>query len=145
MSADPRLRGKAAPVPPPPPPPDESPDSSTAALDGSVASAAPSAPTDDPDGGFKLKFCTVCASNNNRYVSHSRPGGGWDDLSTSAGTVCFCQLPGKRASCIVYIRFHQFTSMPPLSPPHVLSPLLLLPVPPANRCLLPTSYLRTPN
>lgn len=24
---------------------------------------------DAQDGGFKLKFCTVCASNQNRYVS----------------------------------------------------------------------------
>ena len=23
-----------------------------------------------PDDSFKLKFCTVCASNQNRYVNH---------------------------------------------------------------------------
>lgn len=29
--------------------------------------------TEAQEGGFKLKFCTVCASNNNRYVSLHLP------------------------------------------------------------------------
>lgn len=32
------------------------------------ASPAPANPNVVPDDKFKLKFCTVCASNQNRYV-----------------------------------------------------------------------------
>jgi RNA polymerase II subunit A C-terminal domain phosphatase SSU72 len=67
MALDPRRAAlqqqqeSAAPVPPPPPPP-VAPD---AAVDGTNAE-----PQQDtvPDDAFKLKFCTVCASNQNRYV-----------------------------------------------------------------------------
>ena len=31
---------------------------------------APTAATIVPDDRFKLKFCTVCASNQNRYAAH---------------------------------------------------------------------------
>jgi hypothetical protein len=58
MSADPRLAGRAK-----------------AASDAPVASASSVPQADSPvteetpgDDTFKLKFCTVCASNQNRYV-----------------------------------------------------------------------------
>jgi RNA polymerase II subunit A C-terminal domain phosphatase SSU72 len=62
------------PPPPPPPPPAESEGSSNDLSAVSAAGAEEQAiPGDDgsqegakPEDGFKLKFCTVCASNNNR-------------------------------------------------------------------------------
>jgi RNA polymerase II subunit A C-terminal domain phosphatase SSU72 len=63
---DPRLRARqqqASPVPPPPPPPPAEP---PMGLDGANDAHAESNKV--PDDTFKLKFCTVCASNQNRYV-----------------------------------------------------------------------------
>jgi hypothetical protein len=68
MSADPRLRARQQqeqPTPtavPPPPPPTER---DSMGMDGS--SDAHAEQNMVPDDGFKLKFCTVCASNQNRY------------------------------------------------------------------------------
>lgn len=64
MATDPRLvrtipRVATPPQPPPPPPPLSQHDGTD---DGVVD------PARKEDGGFKLKFCTVCASNQNRYV-----------------------------------------------------------------------------
>ena len=68
MAADPRLARAASrtatpPQPPPPPPPVER-------MHDSRPSPGPNTAEDDTrpneDGGFKLKFCTVCASNQNR-------------------------------------------------------------------------------
>ena len=63
MSADPRL-ARSRPqqqlptaVPPPPPPPPMGVDGASDVKD--VV----------PDDKFKLKFCTICASNQNRYAS----------------------------------------------------------------------------
>ncbi|KAJ4332269.1 RNA polymerase II subunit A C-terminal domain phosphatase [Didymella glomerata] len=77
--SDPRLRGRqqqatpqAAPAPPPPPPPPMEPQAM--GMDGAKdvpaasVSPAPADPNVVPDDKFKLKFCTVCASNQNRYV-----------------------------------------------------------------------------
>lgn len=69
MSADPRRR--VVPPPPPPPPPSEpQPDSSMMGIDGTderdaqqIATAVEPAKDEE---SFKLRFCTVCASNNNR-------------------------------------------------------------------------------
>lgn len=83
MSVDPRrARARAAaaatasqptppPPPPPPPPPAEPPASSFAPSANGTPDAAPqpNGETRSEDDPFKLKFCTVCASNNNRYVS----------------------------------------------------------------------------
>ena len=69
MSADPRLRARqnnVVPVPPPPPPPAE-PQPVTDNSNNVPATQQP-APTQVPDDHFKLKFCTVCASNQNRYA-----------------------------------------------------------------------------
>jgi RNA polymerase II subunit A C-terminal domain phosphatase SSU72 len=65
MSGDPRLRARqqqAASVPPPPPPPPAEP--VPASMDGANDAHAESNMV--PDDKFKLKFCTVCASNQNR-------------------------------------------------------------------------------
>jgi hypothetical protein len=68
MASDPRLRGRqqaasSAAPPPPPPPPTES---NAMGMDG--ANDAHAEQNMVPDDSFKLKFCTVCASNQNRYV-----------------------------------------------------------------------------
>ena len=71
MAADPRLvraaSRTATPPQPPPPPPVElmhdsrPPPGPNTAEAGVVGDTRPK-----EDGGFKLKFCTVCASNQNR-------------------------------------------------------------------------------
>lgn len=75
MSTDPRARRRAQP-PPPPPPPEAEPDMTTMGLDGTndrppsttANGQPPNIPTHTKpsEESFKLKFCTVCASNNNR-------------------------------------------------------------------------------
>lgn len=101
MSVDPR-RKRATPMPPPPPPPPPAeavPDTSAVELDTTKDDKQdqqkPGEKVAD-EGGYKLKFCTVCASNNNRSMeAHLR-------LSTSAahyptisfGTGSLVRLPG---------------------------------------------------
>lgn len=70
MATDPRLartiaRTETPPQPPPPPPP-LSQQKSVMSYDATDDMATDSGSKED--GGFKLKFCTVCASNQNRYV-----------------------------------------------------------------------------
>jgi RNA polymerase II subunit A C-terminal domain phosphatase SSU72 len=67
-TADPRLRARqqaAASVPPPPPPPP----AETTSMGTDGANDAHAEQNMVADGSFKLKFCTVCASNQNRYVT----------------------------------------------------------------------------
>ncbi|KAK3115376.1 RNA polymerase II subunit A C-terminal domain phosphatase, partial [Teratosphaeriaceae sp. CCFEE 6253] len=113
MSSDPRRRAAPPPRPPTPPPPPAEPDTNINSLDG--ASDTPpqpsipslplqpiAAPSDQPsDGaGFKLRFCTVCASNNNRSMeAHlrltTRPTSPTHTYPTlSFGTGSLVRLPG---------------------------------------------------
>lgn len=75
MSADPRLarpldprRTALPPQPTPPPPPQQVAPQPTRQVDGFDDGDSGSVPQDNPKK-FKLKFCTVCASNQNRYVN----------------------------------------------------------------------------
>ena len=71
MATDPRLARVtprvATPPQPPPPPPPLSQQKSVTGYDGTDDGVVFD-PVSKEDGGFKLKFCTVCASNQNRYV-----------------------------------------------------------------------------
>ena len=71
--ADPRRAGSTPttvppPPPPPPPPSNLTPAPSPTTTDGVAASGADSvgAAESPGNGGYKLRFCTVCASNQNR-------------------------------------------------------------------------------
>jgi len=75
MASDPRLaRARSAqaatPPPPPPPPTERMPETTSLGLDGTSDERPYSNGTTD-EAGFKLKFCTVCASNNNRSVRNN--------------------------------------------------------------------------
>lgn len=73
MASDPRLaraapRTATPPLPPPPPPLDAMPpESASVGYDGTENGIGNESVRED-EGGFKLRFCTVCASNQNRYV-----------------------------------------------------------------------------
>jgi len=71
MATDPRLarvpvRTATPPQPPPPPPPPTGipQQRPVGGLDGAEDGATNGSPSNE--GGYKLKFCTVCASNQNR-------------------------------------------------------------------------------
>lgn len=73
MASDPRLiraapRIATPPLPPPPPPLEAMPpESASVGYDGAENGLGIESARQD-EGAFKLKFCTVCASNQNRYV-----------------------------------------------------------------------------
>ncbi|KAF2110875.1 RNA polymerase II subunit A C-terminal domain phosphatase SSU72 [Lophiotrema nucula] len=101
MSADPRLRSRQqqqqpAPVPPPPPPPPPGDAPPSMGLDG-ASDAAPAAET-VPDDQFKLKFCTVCASNQNRSMEAHLQLASAHLPTISFGTGSLVRLPGPSIS-----------------------------------------------
>ncbi|PSK60408.1 hypothetical protein B9Z65_558 [Elsinoe australis] len=98
MSEDPRRR-RAAPAPPPPPPPpaEASPDTmSSKESENNANGTSQSASGEMKDGGYKLRFCTVCASNNNRSMeAHLRLSTAEQQYPViSFGTGSLVRLPG---------------------------------------------------
>ncbi|KAJ5439340.1 RNA polymerase II subunit A C-terminal domain phosphatase ssu72 [Penicillium daleae] len=105
---DPRVNTASQDPPPPPPPPPESaisemPSTTTEDVEMATANAATivaGANSDTPTDSWKLKFCTVCASNNNRSMeAHLRLSAAPTAFPViSFGTGSLVRLPGPSIS-----------------------------------------------
>ncbi|KAL9115679.1 MAG: hypothetical protein Q9227_000047 [Pyrenula ochraceoflavens] len=106
MATDPRLArmgsqpvAVAQPPPPPPPPPATLEPTPIVHMDGALDSSEMNS-SSAPESSVKLKFCTVCASNNNRSMeAHSRLATAPSPYPViSFGTGSLVRLPGPSIS-----------------------------------------------
>ena len=99
MAADPRRahldpRRTATPPQPPPPPPLSSQDDQPGSATNGIVNETSIGPSRTDESGYKLKFCTVCASNQNRSMEAHLRLSSASYPCISFGTGSLVRLPG---------------------------------------------------